>query len=94
MVDCWNSRNVRIDSLPFSVQSQLIIVATSTVTVGFVMCSVFLTSSCAMFSRYYEIAGILAMCILIYRQGHGACGQCMIGVDYSGQGFMVSAASV
>ena len=47
-----------------------------------------------MFSRYYEIAGIPAMCILIYRQGHGAFGQCMIDVDYSGQGFMVRAAPV
>ena len=40
IVDCGNSRNVRTDVLPCSGQTQLIIVATSTVIVGFVMCSV------------------------------------------------------
>ena len=51
-------------------------------------CSVLnaLKISCVIFSCYWGIAGIPAMRILIYRQGCCACGQHMIGVDYSGQG--------
>jgi len=94
LVDCGKPRNVRTDLLPCSGQTQLIIAALSTVTVGLWCAALCLQSSCAMCSCYQEIAGIPAMCILIYRHGHCAFGQCIIGVDYSGQGFMVSAAQL
>ena len=69
------------------------IAATAAVTVGYMMYSILVKISCEMVSCNYHLAGIPAMCVLIYRQHYCVYGQHTIGMDCSGQACMIIVAT-